>query len=547
MVRLGIDFGTTTTAAVIATAGGQVRPLLFDGSPLLGSAVLASAEHGLLVGDEAERAAIAHPGALEPNPKRRIDEQTVWLGEESRPVTELIAAVLRRVHEQAVEAASGEPLVPTLTHPATWGPTRKATLRAAAEQAGLAGARLLAEPVAAAAYFTDVLGRDVPRGRCLIVFDLGAGTFDLSIVRADGDGGFTVVAVDGLEDVGGLDLDQAVVMHARALTGGHEAAWGRLEWPAGEEDRRAARELRTAARAAKEQLSRRSSADLYVPLAATTLHITREEFERAALPHLQRTVAVTQSALRHAGVGQSEVAGLLLVGGACRTPLVATLLHRALRVEPVVSDQPQLAVAEGSVRTAPPPQTPLSQTPPVVVPRTAPAAAPGAGTVGVGAEPTPAVRARAQVRATPPPAARDVAAPAGVAWHHRLQAARTLRDTSSPGNRLWCVDVSGDERLVATNGTSGEVLLWNASTGRDGDGVEDEGGFAGGVEGVVGRGPVGVGVPGVLGARRQLVLNCRRVFGTVERTVRLLRSMHDDAHRSPATAAQPVAAAGVHR
>lgn len=92
--RLGIDFGTSTTAAVLAGADGRVRPLLFDSSPLLASAVFAGPDGDLLTGADAERAAVAHPAGLEANPKRRIDEGTVWLGEREYPVVDLIAAVL---------------------------------------------------------------------------------------------------------------------------------------------------------------------------------------------------------------------------------------------------------------------------------------------------------------------------------------------------------------------------------------------------------------------------------------------------------------------
>jgi molecular chaperone DnaK (HSP70) len=105
--RIGIDFGTSNTVAALADPDGRVHPLLFDGSPLLASAVFGAPGGGLLVGADALRAAGGHPAGLEPNPKRRIDDGTVWLGEREVPVVELIAAVLARVGAEATRVAGG--------------------------------------------------------------------------------------------------------------------------------------------------------------------------------------------------------------------------------------------------------------------------------------------------------------------------------------------------------------------------------------------------------------------------------------------------------
>ena len=97
--RLGIDFGTSNTVAALAGPDGRVRPLMFDGSPLLASAVFADTGPDVLVGADAVRAAVGSPAGLESNPKRRIDDGTLWLGEREHPVGTLIAAVLERVGE----------------------------------------------------------------------------------------------------------------------------------------------------------------------------------------------------------------------------------------------------------------------------------------------------------------------------------------------------------------------------------------------------------------------------------------------------------------
>lgn len=371
--RLGIDFGTSNTVAMIGPRDGSVRPLLLDASPLLSSGVYAGPGGELFTGVDAERAALGNPAGLEPNPKRRIDDTTVWLGERDWPVADLIAAVLRRVVAEAVRVAGAPPASVALTHPAGWAATRLAVLREAAARAGLPEVQPVAEPVAAAAYFVGRLGRDLPVGRCLVVYDLGAGTFDVTVVRRTV-GSFDVVAADGLSDVGGLDLDAAVVGHVRSLTGGAVEVWGRFDWPQTADDVQARQALWRGARAAKEQLSRHVTADIRVPLLDTGVHLTREEFETVARPLLDRTTALTVSVLRSAGVPREEIAGVFLVGGGSRVPLVATLLQRTLGISPTVLDQPELVVAEGSLFAARPEPVPSPQ---VVVPAPfAPAPAP---------------------------------------------------------------------------------------------------------------------------------------------------------------------------
>jgi actin-like ATPase involved in cell morphogenesis len=380
--RLGIDFGTSSTVAALAGPDGRVRPLLFDGSPLLPSAVFAGPGTGVLVGADAVRAAVGFPAGFEPNPKRRVDDGTVWLGEQEFPVVELISAVLRRVATEASRVAGAAPGEVVLTHPASWGRARLAVLADAATRAGLDRVRAIAEPVAAAAYFTTVLGQHIPPERCIVVYDLGAGTFDVSVVRPS-PGGFEVVASEGLSDVGGLDLDAAVVDHVRTLTAGATAAWQRLDWPQNAADQQARQALWQGARAVKEQLTRHTAGDLHVPLVDQQVRLTREEFEKAARVHLDRTAALTLTVLRGAGIPPEHVAGVFLVGGSSRIPLAATLLHRTLRIAPTVIDQPELVVAEGALHNRPAPPPPVSAPPapavavaPVVTPPVAPVAQP---------------------------------------------------------------------------------------------------------------------------------------------------------------------------
>jgi molecular chaperone DnaK (HSP70) len=115
----------------------SVTPLLFGATPLLSSAVFAGPDAVLLTGADAEQAATADPTGFEPNPKRRVDEGTVWLGEREVSVVDLVAAVLARVLHEA-RRVSGQPVTDVvLTHPATWGQARLGVLTDAAARAGL--------------------------------------------------------------------------------------------------------------------------------------------------------------------------------------------------------------------------------------------------------------------------------------------------------------------------------------------------------------------------------------------------------------------------
>ncbi|WP_211253094.1 Hsp70 family protein, partial [Glycomyces tenuis] len=278
---------------------------------------------------------------------------------------------------------------------------------------------LVPEPVAAATYFAESLGHRIAPGSSLVVYDLGAGTFDASVVRRT-EHGFETVALDGRGDLGGLDIDAAIVDHLAKTYGEHEG-WLRLTNPGTVEERRAFRDFQEEIRGAKERLSRHQQADLAIPLLEVEAHLTRTELEQIAAPHLERTIHVTRAVLRAAGLEAARSAGVFLVGGASRMPLVATMLHRALGVAPTVLDQPEVVVAEGSVRwteptrPSPPPVTPharprpqppvtpqiMPQAAPVTPQRHAPLSPPSAPTSPslTGPPPSPQERAAKQRRA----------------------------------------------------------------------------------------------------------------------------------------------------
>ncbi|BCJ37828.1 hypothetical protein Athai_53310 [Actinocatenispora thailandica] len=352
--RLGIDYGTSNTVAVLAWPDGRARPLLFDGSPVLPSAVCAGADGTLITGQEAARAARLAPERFEPNPKRRIDELDVLLGDRTYPLSELVAATLRRVAAEATRIAGAPVADVTITHPVEWGPARRALLTEAADRAGLSRPTLVPEPVAAATYFVDVLDHRVPVGHGVVVYDLGGGTFDACVVRRGADG-FEPLSYQGLDDIGGVDLDALVVEIVGQVAGAQAPdEWQRLAHPSNPAELRHSRTLWEDARLAKEALSRQNTAGIFVPLVDRDVHVTREQFESAARAALTRTAEATLSAIRQARITPADVAGLFLVGGSTRVPMAATLLHQRVGLAPIALEQPEIVVAEGALhhRTA---------------------------------------------------------------------------------------------------------------------------------------------------------------------------------------------------
>nr|BFE61611.1 hypothetical protein GCM10020063_061370 [Dactylosporangium thailandense] len=345
---VGIDLGTSNTVAVIRSPDGRRRPVLFDGAPLMPSSLFLTDHGQLAVGRDAQRLAQLDPARYEPNPKRRIDEPSVLLGSAEIPTVHLLGAVLRAVAAGVAEVTRYAPPV-VLTYPASWGQTRRKALHDAALAAGFTDVSMLPEPVAAARYFISALNHPLPRGEALVVYDFGGGTIDIAVVRNDPQG-FTVIGSGGLEDVGGLDLDAALVERlGEVLQASQPDVWRRLQDPRTAQDRRDRRLFWEDVRGAKEMLSRTTVAPVSVPGVESALHLTRDELEQKIGPTIARTVAETARVVRDCGLEPNKLAGILLVGGSSRVPLVARMLHRELGVVPTVLEQPELPVAEGAV------------------------------------------------------------------------------------------------------------------------------------------------------------------------------------------------------
>ena len=350
MEVLGIDFGTSNTVAVLAGGGRGPRNLAIDGTAWMPSSIYVDDDDTLSVGRDAERKARLAPERFEANPKRRIDDGEILLGVRVVPVVDAIAAVLRRVGEEARRQLNGRnPDEVHLTHPAQWGSSRQNILLAAARAAGLGtNITLLPEPVAAAAHFASLPGNSLPPGSALAVYDLGGGTFDAAVVGAT-PAGFTVLAEGGLPDVGGVDFDQTIVDHlGRTSAAADPGRWQTLLRPRTAGDRRAARALREDVRAAKETLSRYSQTDLPLPEPYEDTLLTRREFEGLIRPAITRTVEMLAATIERAGVAPNKLAGVYLVGGSSRIPLIATVITEKLGIVASTLDQPETSVAMGA-------------------------------------------------------------------------------------------------------------------------------------------------------------------------------------------------------
>nr|WP_166661185.1 Hsp70 family protein [Actinoplanes brasiliensis] len=409
---LGVDLGTSHTVAMLRRPDGRTRPLLFDGRPLLPSAVYLDPGGRLHVGADALRLGHADPARLEPHPKRHVDADTVMLADGATvPVSSLLAALLEAVAREAVATAGFLPPA-RVTYPASWGGPRRAVLVEALGRAGWPdGTELLPEPVAAARYFAEVLRRPLPVGSSLAVFDFGGGTLDIAVVRHNGPGAdFSVTASGGADDLGGLDLDAALVDHlGKSLAGGEPAAWKALTDPVTLAQWRARRQFWEDVRGAKEMLSRSPFAPVPVPGVEHAVHLTRDEFEATADSLVRRGVAEAAAVIAAAGLQPPELAGLFLVGGSSRVPLVARLLHSELGIAPTVLEQPELPVAEGATLdqarptagepTAGPPTAPADRPPTATMASTlaAPTPTPTPPPPASGPAPTP----------TAPPAPAD--------------------------------------------------------------------------------------------------------------------------------------------
>jgi len=363
MRRVAVDFGTSSTCVAISVGGREPQVVTVDGLPLMSSAVYAAPDGTLFVGQEADRQAAIDPSRYEPHPKRRIDETELLLGASVVQVRDVIRAVLRRAVGEARRVAGGAAIdLLVLTHPADWGGIRTRVLRQAGN--GLATRiTLVPEPVAAAVFhaasFPARPARPGGPGPALAVLDLGGGTVDVSVVRAGAavrpgtPPGYEVLATRGDPTFGGADIDQLLLEHVGAMVSTADAdAWRTLVEGRELADRRRRRVIHQDVRGAKETLSRHTYTDVPMPPPFPDAHVTRADLERLVTGHLDRAAELTAATIAAAGLEPTDLAGIFLVGGSSRIPLVSQLVHKRCGVVPTTLDQPETVVARGALRAA---------------------------------------------------------------------------------------------------------------------------------------------------------------------------------------------------
>ncbi|MFG3338546.1 Hsp70 family protein [Glycomyces sp. NPDC048151] len=349
---LGVDFGTSHVVAALRTPDGRTRPLLFDGSPLLPSAVFLDVAEEVHIGRDALRLAVGSPDRFEPNPKRHVGESSILLGDSEIEMSTVLAAVFAKVQRACAEETPVPPPV-VLTHPSTWGDRKIGLLRDAAAAAGFPSVETVSEPVAAVSYYERELGQRIEPGEALAVVDLGGGTVDIAVLARQGDGPPAVVVEGGLSGFGGIDIDMAVVEHLRTTAPEDEADfWAGVAQPETDRQRRERNQVWTEAREAKEMLSRATTAPVALPGRDTTAHLTRTELEAIAEPLLAPVTAELDRVRERAESGGHVLAAIFLVGGAARMPLAASVIHRSTGIAPVLIERPELVVADGAARFA---------------------------------------------------------------------------------------------------------------------------------------------------------------------------------------------------
>jgi hypothetical protein len=349
---LAIDFGTTSTAAAMRV-DDVVERIELDGAPRMPSMVFwregtgGSSTGRLILGEEADELSGLAPLCLELTPKRRIGDEFMRLGEKRVRVTEVIAAILRKVTDEAMRLRAGEPPSEVrLTHPAGWASPSLEKLREAARIAGFDSPVFIPEPVAAAMHFAS---RRLRPGEHVAVYDLGGGTFDTAVLRRT-EASFEVVGVPGgNEDLGGEDFDDRLFQHL----GGQlpPEKWQALRESSDRPWIAANRDLRRQARRAKEFLSRSAQHEFYMAPPVDQELIARAETLRELIaPDIEATVAELERTIRSAGLDPTDLAAIYLAGGSSRIPLVARLIGQRLGQIPQSLDDPKAVIAMGAAR-----------------------------------------------------------------------------------------------------------------------------------------------------------------------------------------------------
>ena len=342
---LGIDLGTTNSEIAIYR-DGRPEVLRDDQGRIILPSVVGLTETGeLLVGEEARNQFLLYPERTVRSIKRRMgSDAKVQLGEREYTPQEISAIILSRLKEIA-QARLGRPIRKSvITVPAYFSDTQRQATREAGEIAGLEVARIINEPTAAALVYEAAQHQ----GKRILVYDLGGGTFDVSVVRIE-QGVVEVISSRGNNHLGGDDFDHKIAEHVLEhlkLKHGVDIA-DRPQAMAcilrSAEDAKKRLSDHPYARIAEEYLAEHSGQPVNLDL-----ELSREEYEDMIAPFIEETLGAIHIALESAGLTSSQVDEILLVGGATRTPLIRRRLVEAFGTQPRGEVDPDLCVAMGA-------------------------------------------------------------------------------------------------------------------------------------------------------------------------------------------------------
>ncbi|MBB6645256.1 molecular chaperone DnaK [Halobellus ruber] len=342
---LGIDLGTTNSAFAVMEGGDPEIIVNSEGERTTPS-VVAFDDGERLVGKPAKNQAVKNPDQTVQSIKRHMGEAdyTVELDGGEYTPEQVSAMILQKIKRDAEEYLGDEIERAVITVPAYFSDRQRQATKDAGEIAGFEVERIVNEPTAAAMAY----GLDDESDQTVLVYDLGGGTFDVSILDLGG-GVYEVKATNGDNDLGGDDWDEAIIDY---LADEFEAEHG-IDL---RDDRQALQRLEDAAEEAKIELSSRKETTITLPFIATTDSgpldleetLTRAKFESLTGDLIERTVGPTEQALEDAGYTKGDIDEVILVGGSTRMPQVQEKVEEMTGKEPKKNVNPDEAVALGA-------------------------------------------------------------------------------------------------------------------------------------------------------------------------------------------------------
>ncbi|NMA83273.1 MAG: molecular chaperone DnaK [Epulopiscium sp.] len=342
---IGIDLGTTNSCVAVMEGGSPVVIPNAEGARTTPSIVAFTKTGERLVGEPAKRQAITNPDKTVGSIKRHMgSDYRVQIDEKQHTPQEISAMVLQKLKADA-ESYLGETVTEAvITVPAYFSDSQRQATKDAGRIAGLDVKRIINEPTAAALAY----GLENEQEQKIMVYDLGGGTFDVSIIEI-GEGVIEVLATSGDNRLGGDDFDQRVIQHL--IT-----EFKKIEGVDLSQDKMAMQRLKEAAEKAKMELSTSTTTNVNLPFITATqegpkhldMNLTRAKFDELTADLVERTLVPVRNALSDSGLAASELDKVLLVGGSTRVPAVQNAVKNLTGKEPFKGINPDECVAIGA-------------------------------------------------------------------------------------------------------------------------------------------------------------------------------------------------------